>query len=64
MKMKNPPHPGQIVKHDCFEPLALSITKGADILGVTRLALSNLVNGKTGISSEMAIKLSKVFGFI
>jgi len=62
MRMKNPPHPGQHVKFDCLEPLGLSITKGADVLGVTRLTLSNLVNGKNGISPEMAIRLSKAFG--
>jgi|TARA_B100001971_G_C18068050_1_gene471529 addiction module HigA family antidote len=60
--MKNPPHPGKLVKHDCLEPLDLTITKGAEILGVTRLTLSNLVNGKNGVSPEMAIRLSKAFG--
>jgi addiction module HigA family antidote len=62
MRMKNPPHPGQHVLRDCLEPLGLTITRGADILGVTRLTLSNLVNGKNGISPEMAIRLSKAFG--
>jgi addiction module HigA family antidote len=63
MRMKNPPHPGQHVLRDCLEPLGLTITRTADILGVTRLTLSNLVNGKkTGISPEMAIRLSKAFG--
>jgi len=62
MNMKNPPHPGQIVKHECLEPLTLSITKAAEILGVTRLTLSNLINGKNGISPEMSIRLSKAFG--
>jgi len=62
MRMKNPPHPGQHVLKDCLEPLELSITKGAEVLGVTRLTLSNLVNGKNGISPEMAIRLSKAFG--
>jgi addiction module HigA family antidote len=62
MRMKNPPHPGQHVLRDCLEPLGLSITRGADILGVTRLTLSNLVNGKNGISPEMAIRLYKAFG--
>ena len=62
MRMKNPPDPGQHVLKDCLEPLGLSITRGADILGVTRLTLSNLVNGKNGISPEMAIRLSKAFG--
>ncbi len=62
MRMKNPPHPGRLVKHECLEPLGLSITKAAEILGVTRLTLSNLVNGKNGVSPEMAIRLSKAFG--
>ncbi|MEE9569915.1 MAG: HigA family addiction module antitoxin [Candidatus Binatia bacterium] len=61
MRMKNPPHPGRLVKHECLEPLGLSITKAAEILGVTRLTLSNLVNGKNGVSPEMAIRLSKAF---
>jgi addiction module HigA family antidote len=62
MRMKNPPHPGKHVLEDCLAPLGLSITRGAEILGVTRLTLSNLVNGKKGISPEMAIRLSKAFG--
>ena len=62
MKMKNPPHPGLSVRHDCLEPLGLTVTKGAEILGVTRQALNNLVNLKAGISPEMAIRLSKAFG--
>lgn len=62
MKMKDPPHPGSLVKQECLGPLSLSITKGAEILGVTRLTLSNLVNGKNGVSPEMAIRLSKAFG--
>ncbi len=60
--MKNPPHPGLTVRHDCLEPLGLSITRGAEILGVTRQTLNNLVNGKSGISPEMAIRLAKAFG--
>jgi len=62
MRMKNPPHPGRHVLLDCLEPLGLSTTRGAEILGVTRLTLGNLVNGKNGISPEMAIRLSKAFG--
>jgi antitoxin HigA-1 len=62
MRMKNPPHPGRHVLEDCLKPLDLSITKGAEILGVTRLTLSNVVNGKNSISQEMAIRLSKAFG--
>ncbi len=62
MRMKNPPHPGEHVLKDCLGPSGLNITKGAEALGVTRLTLSNLVNGKNGISFEMAIRLSKAFG--
>jgi addiction module HigA family antidote len=62
MTMKTPPHPGLSVRHDCIEPLDLSITETADILGVTRQTLNNLVNGKSGISPEMAIRLDKAFG--
>jgi addiction module HigA family antidote len=60
--MKNPVHPGLIVRRDCLEPLVLSVTEGAKVLGVTRQALNNVVNGKAGISPEMAIRLSKAFG--
>ena len=62
MRMKNPPHPGLSVRHDCLEPLGLSITEGAKVLGVTRQAMNNLVSGKAGISAEMAIRLEKAFG--
>ena len=62
MAMKNPPHPGLTVRHDCLEPLGLTVTAGAKVLGVTRQALNNLVNGKSGISSEMAVRLAKAFG--
>jgi antitoxin HigA-1 len=62
MRMKNPPHPGRIVRQECIEPLGLTVTAAAEALGVTRQALNNLVNGKAGISPEMAIRLSKVFG--
>ena len=60
--MKNPPHPGSGVKVDCLEPYGLSITEGAKILGVTRQTLSLLVNEKTALSWNMAIRLSKAFG--
>ena len=56
MPMKNPVHPGRIVRHDCLKPLGLSVTAGAKILGVARQALNNVVNGKSGISPEMAIR--------
>jgi addiction module HigA family antidote len=62
MVMKNPPHPGGFVLRQCIEPLGLSITHAAAALGVTRTTLSELVNGKRGISPEMAVRLSKVFG--
>jgi antitoxin HigA-1 len=62
MPMHNPPHPGLTVRHDCLEPLGLTVTEGAKVLGVTRQALNNLVNGKAGISPEMAVRLSKAFG--
>ena len=62
MTMKTPPHPGETVRYDCLEPLGLTVTEGAKVLGVTRQALNNLVNGKSGISPEMAIRLSKAFG--
>ena len=62
MPMKNPPHPGLVVLQECIEPLGLTITQAAPALGVTRNTLSELVNEKRGISPEMAIRLSKVFG--
>ena len=62
MPMHDPPHPGEHVRHDCLEPLGLTVTRGAQILGVSRKALSELVNGRSGISPEMAIRLSKAFG--
>ena len=62
MTMHNPPHPGGIVKRQCLEPLGLSMTKAAEGLGVTRQALSDLVNEKAGVSIDMAIRLSKAFG--
>ena len=62
MTMNNPPHPGGIVRRQCLEPLGLSITRAAQGLGVTRQALSAVVNGHAGISTEMAVRLSKAFG--
>ena len=62
MAMKTPPHPGLAVRHDCLEPLGLSVTEGAAVLGITRQALNNLVNGNAGISPEMAVRLDKAFG--
>jgi len=62
MTMKNPPHPGVVVFEECIEPSGLTITQAAEALGVTRNTLSELVNAKRGISPEMAVRLSKVFG--
>lgn len=62
MPMKNPVHPGAVVRFDCLEPLGLSVTEAAKVLGVSRQALNNLVNGKAGVSAEMALRLSKAFG--
>ena len=62
MVMKNPPHPGLSVRYDCLEPLGLSVTEAARRLGVSRKQLSSIVNGRAGISAEMAIRLDKAFG--
>lgn len=62
MTMKLPPHPGLSVRHDCLEPLGLSVAEAANRLGVSRRQLSDLVNGHAGISPEMAIRLDKAFG--
>ena len=62
MPMKNPPHPGGFVLRECIEPLELTITDAAAALQVTRTTLSELVNGRRGISPDMAVRLSKVFG--
>jgi antitoxin HigA-1 len=61
-RMKNPPHPGRIIRQECIEPLGLTVTDAAERLGVTRQALNNLINGKSGVSPEMSIRLSKAFG--
>ncbi len=62
MAMKNPVHPGAIVREDCLKPLRLSVTEAAKRLGVGRRTLSNLVNEKASLSIEMAYRLSKAFG--
>lgn len=62
MAMHNPPHPGEVIKELCIEPLGLNITETAKGLGVSRKTLSALLNGRFGISPEMAIRLSKAFG--
>jgi addiction module HigA family antidote len=60
--MNNPPHPGEIIREECLKPLGLTVTAAATGLGITRKALSELLNGHTGLSPEMAIRLAKAFG--
>ena len=62
MSMHNPPHPGEIIRELCVEPLDLTVTEAAEALGVARKTLSTLLNRRAGISPEMALRLSKVFG--
>ncbi len=62
LKMKNPAHPGKLVRIDCLEPFGLTVTEGAKLLGVSRSALNNLVNEHASLSWDMAIRLSKAFG--
>jgi addiction module HigA family antidote len=61
MKMHNPPHPGEVLSELCLKPLGLSVTQAAHALGVSRKTLSSIVNGRAGMSPEMAIRLSKAF---
>lgn len=61
MPMHSPSHPGRIVRSGCLEPLGLSVTEGAKVLGVSRQALSNLVNGHARVTPEMALRLGKAF---
>lgn len=62
MLMHNPPHPGEVIRRQCLEPLGLTVTEAAKGLGVSRNTLSMLLNGRLGISPEMAIRLSQGFG--
>ncbi len=62
MRMYNPPHPGTFLKEEVIKPLNLTVTSAAAILGVTRPALSNLLNGKVSLSPEMALRFEKAFG--
>ena len=62
MPMHNPPHPGEIVRWECLEPLGLTVTRAAQGLGVSQQALSGLVKGKADLSVEMALRLSQAFG--
>lgn len=61
MNMHNPPHPGEVLRELCLEPLGLTVTEAAEGLGVSRKTLSAILNGRAGISPEMAIRLSKAF---
>jgi addiction module HigA family antidote len=61
MRMHNPPHPGEILRELCLEPLGLSVTEAAQALGVSRKTLSSILNGRSGISPEMAVRLSIAF---
>jgi len=61
MRMHNPPHPGEIIKTLCLEPLGVTVTQAAEALGVSRKTLSAILNGRAGISPEMAIRLSMAF---
>jgi len=62
MRMHNPPHPGEVLRELCLEPLGISVTDAAAALGVSRKTLSSILNGRSGISPEMAIRLGKAFG--
>ncbi len=61
MLMHNPPHPGKIIKELCLEPLGITVTEAAKALGISRKTLSSIINGKAGISPEMAVRLSIAF---
>lgn len=62
MKIHNPPHPGEVIKELCLEPLGLSVTDAAKALGISRKTLSALLNGRSGISPEMALRLRYISG--
>ena len=61
MRMHNPPHPGEVLRELCLDPLGISVTDAAEALGVSRKTLSSILNGRSGISPEMAIRLAKAF---
>jgi len=62
MAMKNPPHPGEVIRHEVLAPLKLSVTEAAEVLGVTRPALSRMLNGRSALTPEMALRIEKAFG--
>jgi antitoxin HigA-1 len=61
MPMRDPPHPGEVIRELCIEPAGLTVTAAAAVLGVSRKALSELLNGHSGVSPEIAVRLSKAF---
>lgn len=61
MRMHNPPHPGEVLRELCLEPLGLTVTEAAKALGISRKTLSSILNGRAGISAEMAVRLSMAF---
>ena len=61
MRMYNPPHPGEVLKELCIEPLTLTVTEAAEALGVSRKTLSAILNARAGISPEMALRVGKAF---
>jgi len=61
MKMHDPPHPGEVLRSLCLEPLGLTVTDAAKALGVSRKTLSAILNRRAGISPEMAVRLSLAF---
>ena len=62
MAMKNPPHPGEVIREEIIEALGLTVTGAAEMLGVRRATLSDIANGKASVSAEMALRLEKAFG--
>jgi len=62
MAMKNPPHPGEVIRHEVLAPLKLSVTEAAGVLRVTRPALSRMLNGRSALTPEMALRVEKAFG--
>ncbi len=62
MAMRNPPHPGEVIRFEVLEPLKITVTDAAKLLGVTRPALSNVLNGRASLTPEMALRIEKAFG--
>lgn len=60
--MNNPPHPGGIIRRQCLEPMGLTVKTASKMIGVSRSALSNLLNGHSSVSAKMALRLSRIFG--